>query len=157
MKINISGTTDKRLQKYFMQMSTFTLMRLIPKNVLRDLEVNIEVQRVVEEGVDGYCDVEGYGSNNKPRSFTIAIKRNPSVRYMLMSLAHELVHVKQYALGELNDTHTRWRGTKVNDEEVNYWELPWEIEAHGRERGLITLFCEKFKYKFPKKHEQRDE
>lgn len=157
MEINFEGTVNKRLQKYMKDLVMFSLNRMLHKNILKNMVINIEIANKVEDDNDGYCEVEDY-ENTKPREFNITIRKNPSTRYMLMTLAHECVHVKQYASGELNDKHTLWRGTRVNDEKIDYWELPWEIEAHGRERGLYTMFIEKYKYKFPtKRHQQRDE
>jgi hypothetical protein len=34
-------------------------------------------------------------------------------------------------------------GKTVNPEKVSYWDLPWEIEAHGRELGLFVRWAEK--------------
>lgn len=157
MNLEISGTFDKRQEIIFGEAVYYYLNKMIPKAILRNISLDLKVRTKVENNNEGYCDVEGWNTQNKPREFTIVVKKTPSMRYMLMTLAHECVHLKQYALGELNDNHTRWRGTRINDEKINYWELPWEIEAYGRERGLYTMFCEEYHYKFPKIGEQRDE
>jgi hypothetical protein len=64
------------------------------------------------------------------------------------SLAHEMVHVKQYATRELSDTivvhrgrvvdTAKWKGVeyKFKAKEDPYWDAPWELEAFGREVGL---------------------
>ena len=62
---------------------------------------------------------------------------------ILKTLAHELVHVKQYVLGELRwrDAGLMYKG--INHEPDNlkeYFELPYEIEAYGREKGLLYGF-----------------
>lgn len=157
MEINFEGKVNKRLEKYMRDMIVFSMTRMIPKNILRNIIINVEVRQKVDNDNDGYCEVEDCNTSNKPREFNVVIRRDPSTRYMLMTLAHECVHIKQYALGELNENHTQWRGTRVNDEKINYWEHPWEIEAHGRERGLFVMYCEKYGYKFPRKLPQRDE
>jgi len=55
-----------------------------------------------------------------------------------------MVHVKQYAKGELKDyvrmNKTKWRDEIIESDELDYWDQPWEIEAHGRERGLYFRF-----------------
>jgi hypothetical protein len=68
------------------------------------------------------------------------------LRRTLEVLAHEMVHVKQYARGELyvgaySGKH-RWQGKWVSDN-INYWDAPWEIEAHGRESGLFIQYADK--------------
>jgi len=35
-----------------------------------------------------------------------------------------------------------WFGKTYNPEKVSYWDLPWEIEAHGRECGLFIRWAE---------------
>jgi hypothetical protein len=59
---------------------------------------------------------------------------------MLKSLAHEIVHVSQYARGELNETMTRWRGQKVNADQIAYHEQPWEQQAMELEDTLYYSF-----------------
>jgi hypothetical protein len=64
----------------------------------------------------------------------------------LEMLAHEMVHVKQFALGELVDNPSgktvKWQGKRVSvRDDDGYWTLPWEIEAYGRQPGLCARFC----------------
>jgi hypothetical protein len=47
-----------------------------------------------------------------------------------MTLAHEMVHVRQYAKMELNEEMNRWHGEYVNTDLIPYHEQPWEIEAY---------------------------
>ena len=68
-----------------------------------------------------------------------------SKRRIMETIAHEMVHIKQYAKGELVDLSrcgsTRWLENVV-DTSTNYWDLPWEIEAHGKEPGLFIRWAE---------------
>jgi hypothetical protein len=64
---------------------------------------------------------------------------------MATTLAHEMVHVKQYVYGETNEKLTRWKGERVDSDTIDYWVQPWEIEAHGYEAGLFTKFAIKEK------------
>ena len=50
-------------------------------------------------------------------------------------------HVKQYIQDETNDQLSKWRGKKINSDKVDYWVQPWEIDAYGRETGLLTKFA----------------
>lgn len=65
--------------------------------------------------------------------YEIDIKRGLKLRDMLTTLAHELVHVKQYEAGELDHDAER---------DIEYWDKPSEIEAHGREVGLFVRWAE---------------
>jgi len=57
-----------------------------------------------------------------------------------------MVHVKQYARGELRENYGvgkhLWKGAWVNSN-IDYYDLPWEIEAHGRETGLFIRYIQK--------------
>ena len=62
---------------------------------------------------------------------------------ILKTLAHELVHVKQYVMGELRwrDAGLLYKGINHSpDNLMEYFELPYEIEAYGREKGLLYGF-----------------
>ena len=70
-------------------------------------------------------------------------------------IMHELVHVKQCALGEhysmfhkeYGKIVWKWKGEVFHYEtdhiDDDYWEQPWEIEAYGRQYGLMKMFFEK--------------
>ncbi|MDC1257309.1 hypothetical protein N8072_01400 [bacterium] len=79
-------------------------------------------------------DTLGYCSHVNEDGFEIDIKRTQKLRSTLITLAHEMVHVKQYLEGVIPDNY--------NDCE-DYWDRPWEIEAHGREVGLFVRWAEK--------------
>ena len=96
----------------------------------------------MDGNVHGYCDWND--SSYKARDFTISIRPNLSKKQTLLAIAHEMVHVKQYAKGELYDlTRSRkckWRGGVVDNFNTSYWDLPWEIEAHELELTLYREF-----------------
>ena len=62
---------------------------------------------------------------------------------VLKILAHELVHVKDYVLGNLamRKVGMVYRGAIFDTETLlDYFKLPYEIEAYGREKGLLVSF-----------------
>ena len=72
---------------------------------------------------------------------------------MLETVAHEMVHVKQFARNELYEPSakqgSRWNGKWFSPRQKcvkDYWDQPWEIEAHGRECGLFVRWAEKNGY-----------
>jgi len=65
--------------------------------------------------------------------YQIDLRRSMRLKDMLMTLAHELVHVKQYEYGEL---------TQDSEDNISYWDKPSEIEAYGRELGLFITWAE---------------
>ncbi len=91
----------------------------------------------------GYCD--WIDQSDRKRDFMITIDSRLNKKETLLALAHEMVHVKQYAKGEMRDIFrptrmVNWQGERYAHEEMDYWEQPWEIEAYGREKGLYVKF-----------------
>ena len=154
MLTSVSGTTDKRFINITKKAVEYYLSLIVSPRIARNIIIDVEYVKQMEDAV-GYCEVSGYNTRNKPREFTIQIKKNESKRFMLMVLAHEVVHAKQFAMDELDENLTVWKGKKV-PAGVDYWDTPWEIEAHGREAGMYTRFCEKYELKFPRHAIERD-
>ncbi len=92
---------------------------------------------------DGNCTWED--DNHRPKEFSINLHSYKSMSKVLTTLAHEMVHVKQFATGEMRDlmrdAHlVSWQGKRFDIRDVDYWDYPWEIDAHGRELGLYVRF-----------------
>lgn len=79
------------------------------------------------------CSKEGYAEINIARKC-----EGKKVEYseMMQTLAHEMVHVKQYFRNELDGTgmNFKWKGRNANG--YKYENQPWEREAFKREEGL---------------------
>ena len=80
------------------------------------------------------------------------------LRDVLITVGHELVHVKQYLNGEIFDYKSgdvRYKGTyfeaSCTQDEESYYDSPWEVEAYGRELGLYRMFVTKLKEESLKK------
>jgi len=99
--------------------------------------LDITVKLTSPKGAMGYCL-----ELDDNRTFEIEVDRNMRLRKLLETIAHEMVHVKQYARRELHPVHDTWCGKTYNPKKVSYWDLPWEIEAHGREVGLFVRWAE---------------
>ena len=91
----------------------------------------------------GLTTVEDYNLSGKPREFVLDIYRNQIEEEIIRTLAHEMVHVKQYAYGELNEEATYWCGQTL-PRGLKYHEQPWEIEAHDVGDILVEQFVEKY-------------
>lgn len=76
----------------------------------------------------GMVSIEDYNLADKPREFLIEVRANQSQEEIIKTLAHEMVHVKQYVYGELNEEGTIWFDVQCGD--LEYENQPWEIEAH---------------------------
>ena len=111
---------SKSQKRHTQGMVEFCAKKLMPR--LYNLDIFVHLCKPT--GALGYClELE----NN--RTFELEIDRTLPLRQLLETVAHEMVHVKQYALGELNDEMTHWRGLKIDSDSIPYDEQEWEIEA----------------------------
>lgn len=153
MKIDIRGKT-KTLCKAEIKFATaffanYVMGERLAKNL--DIEIVFEDQGKMAEG---HCNP--LDADRKPRSFEIGINPNLKRRKMLQCLAHEMVHVKQYARGELSSAFStamfNGKTYKLTNSFEDYLNWPWEVEAYGRDRSLylfyqVMLKSEKIKFK----------
>jgi len=141
--INIKGGT-KTQKKYTKSMVKFCADMLMPR--IHNLEINLRLKDFKEDDSYGYALATDDADANRPREFDLDINTDARLRRLLETVAHEMVHVKQFARGELYQSSMtakhRWQGNWQRSEK-EYWDLPWEIEAHGRECGLFCRWAEK--------------
>jgi hypothetical protein len=103
------------------------------------LEINLKFSNIDAWGI---CDCHDVGI--KPREFTIYIDRNlADERNIITTVAHEMVHVWQYATGKLRDYEApvhRYENY-LYDADMSYRDMPWEIEARQLEKKLYNLWA----------------
>jgi len=120
--------------------------KLMGKRLMSGLEININLSKTLlnKDGNEGTAIWED--ESIRPKEFTIELDLTFSIRDVLITLAHEMVHVKQWAKGEMYEYITpgmvRFHKTKFDLEDINYWDYPWEIEAFGKQLGLFVRFCQ---------------
>lgn len=142
MNIEIRGKTKSMCKAEIKFATAFFAKYLMGTRLAKNLDIEIlfENQGKMSEG---HCSPIEHG--RKPRMFEIGI--NPKLRRykMLQCLAHEMVHVKQYAKGELSNelVTAKWQGKtyKLTNSFEDYLNWPWEVEAYGRDRALYLFYC----------------
>jgi hypothetical protein len=142
MYLKIKGKPLRLPKQLCKQAAKHYALKLLGPRLYHLVEVEIEFSADdMDSDVYAYCDWND--TNYRARDFTITLRPNLSKKQTLLALAHEMVHIKQYAKGELRDyvrtRRCKWRG-EIFDERISYWDAPWEIEAHGREKGLYISF-----------------
>jgi len=129
---------DEVLQEQVFDACFFFMRELFSSQMMKNLKIKIILNDDLykEEDIYGYCEPEV--SSSPPRKFEIAVYTKQRPSRIIYDLAHEMVHAKQYATGELVDLindETRWHGELIDcntHDNVEYWDAPWEWEAHGR-------------------------
>ena len=161
MNINLHARNiDIKFRAAIMAMGEFAMARLVTSTRLRNnITLNIHLKHHV---VDGEAKLSEFTNPKKPREFKIIIDPYRAeiddfnrtltdtewAHSILRLLAHELVHVKQYVMGELKLANNGfvYKKTMYSPENLDeYFDQPFEIEAHGRERGLMNAFMMRWK------------
>lgn len=147
MDIQVIGSGKLKRAKA-QSIAEYCIEKLLPRTQNLDVIIYLIPNLNSKAGVQGDC-LATDTINNPPREFDIRINSTQPLKAMLSTVAHELVHVKQFAKGELYDStvtnKTRWHGQWLK-RTPEYWDLPWEIEAYGREVGLFVRWAEENGY-----------
>ena len=151
---------DSKLRTALYAMTEFAMAELVPSKRLRNnVSINVHLKHHEEEGE---ARLEEYSNRYRPRDFKVIVDHHRAEiddynrtrtdtewgHTILRILAHELVHVKQYLMGDLTwrDKGMLWRGELFTPEYLTeQLKTPYEIEAYGREKGLLVSFFIKWK------------
>ena len=151
MLLHINGST-KKVRKIVEQAAWYYAEKLMGKRLMAGLEININLKNnlLAKEGNEGSTIWEDTGYRS--RDFTIELDTTVKIRNLLITLAHEMVHVKLWAKDEMFEYMNtmglvRFKGEKIHLELTDYWDYPWEIEAYGKQLGLFVRFCEHMGFK----------
>lgn len=138
MNVTVHKCKDSALKVEIERATLFYGSLLLSPQMRPYVDVDVYMKSNIKDL--GSCCISEYNDWNKPRVFEIELRRYRTVKNTLLTLAHEMVHLKQFAKGELNEDHTKWLKQTFNSDIVNYHDLPWEIEAFSKEYILYDLY-----------------
>ena len=101
-----------------------------------EINVLMHDQLLIDGDIMGYCDA------STEREFTISLCGWGN---WLSTLAHEMVHVRQFARGELDLEMDTWKSRKYCGN-MEYWSQPREKEARRLQNKLVFDFMEQGGY-----------
>jgi len=138
MKVIVTGSKDPHFEQELIAATKYYGRELLSKQLYKNIHVEIILVSTLPDL--GNCCITYYNDWYKAREFEIQLRRKKSTKSMLQTLAHEMVHLKQFAKGQLNDDHTKWKGQSIDADNISYHDLPWEIEASTMEYILYALY-----------------
>jgi len=145
MLVNVTGS-NKATRKLVTAATWFYAEKLMGKRLINNLKLNIKLKRGMfkKDNTEGTAIWED--ESYRPKEFTIELDCGVKIRNLLITLAHEMVHVKQWAKGEMYEYaltgKVRFMKTKYDMNDLDYWDYPWEVEAYGRQLGLFIRMCD---------------
>jgi len=148
MHLDITGSTKKTRNLIEIAAHNYAV-RLLGTRLVKTLSIKINLSRTLlkNDGMEGSCIWDDWEDWSKsPREFTIELDSTINIRDILINLAHEMVHVKQWVRDEMYEyahpNKVRWMKKTYDMSEMDYYDYPWEIDAFGRQLGLFVRMCE---------------
>tara|TARA_B100000085_G_C18348191_1_gene433219 strand:- start:175 stop:597 length:423 start_codon:yes stop_codon:yes gene_type:complete len=127
--ITVEGGNKKR-RLLAEEVVSFCIQKLMPR--MRTLDIEVVLTNISD--ADGYCNSD----NN--REFELEIDKKLKDNDFISTVAHEMVHVWQYATRQLTQRGCKelWRGKDYTD--ASYSKKPWERQAVRMEKQLLQDF-----------------
>ena len=140
MNVTITSCKNPEVEQELVAATKFFAEELLSHKMLPHITVHLIMKSSMKDL--GSCGVSFYNDWYKPREFEIELRKYRSMRSTLITLAHEMVHLKQFAKGELNANQNRWCKVPFDIHRSTYLEYPWEVEANRKERILYKLYTQ---------------
>ena len=147
-KIDIQGQIrNKKKYKLFAEQVLYHYFR---DRVKRTIPITILFKKSIDDNCRGSClgsrdyayiEIAKTIKDKPTKTKTILLKPDE----LASTLAHELIHAKQFIRGEINTLNLMWRGEDgpLDCEGLRYRSQPWEKQAFRGEKKLTKLYWSK--------------
>ena len=141
-KIKVTGGTYKK-RKLVKQAAKWMIGYTLGHRLAKHITLKIRITEKLKDS-HFYGSVIWEDDNHRPREYDMELCNYLKDSMLYRVLAHEIVHIRQYATGDLKDltsqaNYCKWKNDLVLAEgrgSGSYFDLPWEVEAR-REQGII--------------------
>ena len=133
--LNLYGSRIKPKQKKALN---FFAKKLFSPQMIRNLHIRVKFLSNSEDY--GAVYISDYNLTGNPRHFIMEISKEESIDMQINTMAHEMVHVRQFVKKEINEELSKWKSRKINMHVVPYSKLPWEIQANKIGQKLFEEF-----------------
>ena len=144
MQVIVTGPRRAKIDKWLAGHVSLAVDSFAKQLSISRLDANIRVNIHKCAFVDKEQTSTGCCEAIDARNFVIDVALYAN---WIVALAHEMVHVKQFARGELDSGLTRWKSNRYCGK-IEYWHQPWEKEARKLQFRLVE--------RFEKEHDQRN-
>lgn len=156
-KIKVTGGTHKKrklVKRAARWMLGYTLGSRLANNITLTIKISDELKNSAIFGSVIWED-----NNHRPREFDMDLCNFIKDRMLYRVLAHEIVHIRQYATGDLKDLaahadYCKWKNKMIKAEgrgSGSYFDLPWEVEARRDQEIILSEWKKSYGYHFKQK------
>ena len=160
MHMSIMGGS-KTQKELITNVSHWVANEVLGPRLSRVVDIDYTITRRLD--ADGWCTWED--SNIRPREFFIELRSEQLYPELILTICHEMVHVRQMARGELKENglskggkyhYQTWKGIRVR-KNIAYAKQPWETEAYKLQQPLYDKFIDECGFVYTKSMQVRDE
>lgn len=126
MRYKIYGVKNPNLRRKIRD-ALYYFENELKLNEYNHVIVKVKVTKTID--AFGYCFIEYFDDDDNPCDLIMEIQTGQSENEMFHTIAHEMVHIRQYVTGQLNCDLSVWRGHSIDSDAIHYDDHPWEIEA----------------------------
>jgi hypothetical protein len=159
MNVSIKGGS-KTQQKLITDVAHWVANKVLGPRLSRVVDIDYHIKRKLD--ADAWCTWEDKGVC--PREFSIEIRAAQTFPELILTVCHEMIHVRQMARGELKEVgiarggkhhYQVWKGKKVR-KNLAYAKHPWETESYKRQEPLAKQFVQEFGFEYTAAMQARD-
>lgn len=152
MLLDFRGHKLSKLQEQIIwSAASHALDYLVSKRMKNSLEITITIEKdlILEKNIWGDMMVDD--DSRSPKLFEVRLSYSGASSFgvLIKALCHELVHVTQFATRRLRNLSGSYRVNFLNRYyttiDVDYYDRPWEIEAHDLETKIYDYVLGKAK------------
>lgn len=135
-KMEFKVEASKRNKKFIEAILPSMIRQLKLENSTRVVVIRVADECDTNQGI-----TVSFGTNI---GYMVVIKPTRKLKDIGLTLAHEMVHVKQMAKGQLKNRKTGsyvWAGKRYS-KKTEYLSMPWEIEAFSRQELILRRAIE---------------
>lgn len=141
MRIRTEGIPDSETRKLCKEALKFYGKELLGPRLYKNIKIHLVFEDLPNK-FNAMCNWTD--DNHTCREFLISVNKKLNRKTLLITLSHEMIHVKQFAKRELKDylcsDKVKWKGEVFCLKETEYWSSPWEKEAYENDSVLYQKF-----------------
>ncbi len=136
MNVFVTGPNGGQVQLDLQANVALAVQSFAEQLGINRLKTNIRVRLHKKVFIDMADGTEALCESLDKRNFIIDVAMFSN---WVVNLAHEMVHVKQFARNEMDAGLTRWKSNQYAGN-IDYWDQPWEKEARRLQFKLAEEF-----------------
>jgi hypothetical protein len=150
MNVNITGISKNLTKTEIRAIIRWMAAELRIDKYKNPVHIDINFIKNLKKRTGFFGVVSWEDTNYRPREFSMEVDANLSKYRMKTTLIHEMIHVKQFCTGKMQDflknyNLKKWCKEIIDTNQIEYENHPWEVEAYKLEEVYYKKWIDKNK------------